>query len=166
LDDSIFLFGASFDEDMNIMGIRSYFKNTAKDNLNVKGWASWDSIKKGGQVVGDLVKDLKAPTSVAAKRNFADVVREYGLSENDLQLRMKSCLRTAAFCAILGLAALCWMIFLLTKGMFFSGVAAFSVGILMFAYAFREHFHYFEIKQRRLDCTVKEWFVSLFSRKK
>lgn len=148
------------------MGIRSYFKNTAKNNLNVKGWASWDSIKKGGQVVGELVKDFKVPTNGIVKRNFADAVREYGLSEHDIELRMRSSLRVSIFCAVLGLAAFCWMILLLIKAMFLSSIVALALAVLMFAYGFREHFHYFEMKQKRLDCTVKEWFLSLFSRKK
>lgn len=148
------------------MGIRSYIKNTAKNNLNVKGWSSWDSIKKGGQVVGELAKDFKVPTAEATKRTFDEAVREYGLTESDIQLRMKSSLRVAIFCAALGLAALCWTVLLLTKALFFSSVVAFALAVLMFAYGFREHFHYVEMKQKRLDCTVKEWFFSLFSRKK
>src|SRR3989338_448665 len=138
------------------MGIRSYIKNTAKNNVNVKGWTSWGAIKESANVVNSLVKDMKAPDKGApsVKQTFEAVMKQYGLSEKDISLRMKQSFMVAAACAILGLCAFGWIFVLLFKGMFLSSLVALSLSALMFAYAFREHFNYFQMKQRRLNCTL------------
>lgn len=150
------------------MGIRSYVKNTAKNNVNVKSWASWDTIKANSKVVNSLVNDLKAPDKNAPriKKTFDEAMKQYGLSEKDIALQMKQSFAVAAVCALLGLSAFGWMILLLFKAMFLSSLVAFSLSALMLAYAFREHFNYFQLKQRRLSCTFNEWFSSLFPRRK
>lgn len=143
------------------MGIGNYFKNTVKDNVNVKGWSAWNTIKENGKTIDGIIKDVKVDlTKPVQKTTFADVVKKAGLSENDIIARMKSYYRVALICALLGLGSLCWGFNLLFKSMFLSSLMAFSLSALMFAYAFREHFYYFQLKQRRLDCTVTEWFSS------
>ncbi len=150
------------------MGFRSYIKNTAKNNTNVKGWSSWNDIKSNAKTVYGFVEDLKpkAQDAIPIETTFEQMVRQYGLSENDLRSRMKTHLLVSVFCLLLGFFAIGWMIFLLTKLMFLPALVAFSLAALMFAYAFREHFFYFQIRQRRLNCTLTEWFSSLFSKKK
>ena len=150
------------------MGFRSYVKKTAKNNTNVRGWSSWDTIKENARTVCGFVEDLKprAQNAIPVQTTFEQMVSQYGLSESDLRSRMKTHFFVSVFCLILGCFAIGWMIFLLTKLMFLPALVAFSLAALMFAYAFREHFFYFQIKQRRLNCTPSEWFSSLFSKKK
>ena len=38
------------------MGIKSYFKNTVKNNVNVKGWASWDVVKNNAKMVAGFIE--------------------------------------------------------------------------------------------------------------
>lgn len=149
------------------MGLRDYVKSTVKDNTNVKSWSAWDAVRDNAKTVYGFVKDLKpADQSVAPiKITFEEAVRQYGLSEDDIRSRTKTHFVVAVFCLLLGFVAMGWMVFLLTKFMFLSAIVAFSLGALMFAYAFREHFFYFQMKQRRLNCTVKEWFSSFFAKK-
>ena len=149
------------------MGFRNYVKNTVKDNVNVKGWAAWDTIKQNSKTIGSLIQDLKAPdlSKSVVKITFAETMKKYGLTEKDLQRRMKTHLFVAVFCAVLGFGAIGWGIYLLSKGMITSALVALALAALMLAYTFREHFFYFQIKQRRLDCAVKEWFSNFFSKK-
>lgn len=142
------------------MGVRSYVKNTMKSNINVKAWTSWDTVKANTKTIGDITKDLKAPDVRAPRKaeTFETVVNKLGLSEVDVHARMRSHFFVAVVCTLLGMVSFFWMIFLFTKGMYLSGLMAFSVSILMFAYAFSEHFKYFQMKQKKLNCTFKEWF--------
>lgn len=151
------------------MGVRSYIKNTIKENSNMKGWASWDAIKENGRIVTGFVKDLKNPedgTTPPFAATFEEAAAKLGLSEADIQKQAKKHLWVSIGCTILGLAALAWTILLLFKVMLLSGLVALSLSALMFAYAFQENFRYFQMKQRRLNCTVSEWFSNLFSSKK
>lgn len=150
------------------MGVKNFVKSTFKANTNVKGWSSWEQIKENGKTVNNFFNDLKAPKPAAktTQLTFEQMVQQQKLTEKDLQTLKQSHLRVAICCALLGLGALGWMIYLLSKAMFLSSIVALSLSALMFAYAFREHFGYFQIKQKRLNCSVKEWFSSFFSKKK
>lgn len=150
------------------MGIRGFIKNTAKNNVNVKGWISWDSIKNNGKTVASLVSNLKVPDGkpTEVRSTFEALVKRDGLSEQDLQARRKSHIYVALGCVFLGLIGFVWTILLFMKLMFLSALVALSLTSLMFAYAFREHFYSFQIKKRSLDCTFKEWFSGFFSNKK
>lgn len=147
------------------MGLRSFIKNTAKTNTNVKGWASWGEIKQNAQVVGTFMDTFKKRNQTAQPETFEEAVKRLSLSEQDINARMKSYFRVAALCAILGFAALGWTFYLLLfRAMFLSSLVGLGLAGLMFTYAFREHFYYFQMKNRRLNCTVKEWFSSLLHR--
>lgn len=149
------------------MGVGSYFKRTVKANTNVKGWTSWNAIRGNARVVGRFIRDIRAPkTTVTANESFDEVIKRYGLTEQDLRARMRSYFRVAVLCAALGVLALLWMVYLFTKGMILPGFVALALASLMFSYGFREHFQYFQIQQRRLGCTVREWFSSFISRKR
>lgn len=149
------------------MGLRQYVKNTVKDNTNVKTWSSWETVKDNARTVYGFVQDLKPvdQTGLPVPTTFEAAIRQYGLSEADIRSRMRTHFFVAVFCLVLGFVAIGWMIFLLTKLMFLSALVAFSLGALMLAYAFREHFFYFQMKQRRLNCSVSEWFSSFFAKK-
>jgi len=155
------LLGQSF------MGIGSYFKRTVKANTNVTGWVSWNAIRNNANVVGRFIRDIKAPkTSPKTNESFEEAIKRYGLSEQDLRARMRSYFRVAILCVALGVLAFLWMIYLFIKEMIFPGFVALALASLMFSYGFREHFQYFQIQQRRLGCTVREWFSSFISRKR
>ena len=149
------------------MGIGNFFRRIVKNNTNVRGWMDWQSIRQNAKVVTSLVTDTAdaEKSKKQTAKSFEDAVRQYGLTENDIQVRMTGYRRIALFCALLGTIGFGWAIYLLFKGLFLSSLVSLSLGFLMFTYGFREHFHYFQMKKRRLDCTFKEWLHSLFSRK-
>ncbi|OGT62737.1 MAG: hypothetical protein A3I77_05610 [Gammaproteobacteria bacterium RIFCSPLOWO2_02_FULL_42_14] len=113
-----------------------------------------------------FARSLKPQAVTLEQETFEEAVRRYQLTEAQLQHRMNSYYRVAILCAILAVAALTWMVFLFVKAMIFPGIAALSLALLMFAYSFSEHFRYFLIRERRLGCTMSEWFFSLFGRKR
>lgn len=151
------------------MGIRSYVKNTFKANTNVKGWSGWDLLKSNAKVVKDFADDLKASNvdTSPVSLGFEEAMKKYGLTENDVMKQKRIHLIAALFSFVLALAALLWTLHLFfMKGMFLSSLVSLSLAVLMGSYGFREHFFYFQMKQRKLNCTVSEWVSSFFSGKR
>lgn len=149
------------------MGVGNFLKNTVKDNTNLKGWSSWVTVKDNAKTITGILKDVKAEaTEPLVKTTFEQTIKKFGLSESDLHARMNSYFRVSVVCALLGIAAFIWVFILFSKLMFLSGLMALALSALMFAYAFREHFYYFQMKKRRLDCTIAEWFASFSPSKK
>lgn len=148
------------------MGFRSYIKNTVKANTNVKGWSGWDTVKKNATVVKTFVDDLKVPETDASsvQLTFEAAMKKYGMTEADVAKGMKARLQSAWICLAFSIAALVWMVYLFYIGMFLSGLVSLSLSALMAAYGFREHFYYFQMKRRKLNCTINEWASSFLKR--
>jgi len=65
-------------------------------------------------------------------------------------------------CFIFACFGLGWCAYLFTKGMWMSSLVALSGAVLMLAYTAREGLVAYSIQQRRLNCTIKEWFLHFF----
>lgn len=155
------------------MGLGKFIKKTVKANTNVKSWISWDFIAQNARTVAGLAKSFsgvgtRSVEPLPADIDFNGLLKHYKLTEAELEVRKTTCFRSAVLCTCFGLFALIWMAYLFSHHLILPSVVAFSLSFLMFAYAFSEHFQYFQISQRRLNCTVREWFSSLItlSRKK
>lgn len=144
------------------MGFRDYVKNTVKANTNVKGWTGWDAVKGNARIVKNIVEGLKSPDVSASpvQLNFDEAMKQYQWTEKDVRNRMRMSLVMAVICVILSLFAFLWAFRMLWIGFFLSALASLALSALMLSYGFREHFLYFQLKQRRMNCTVKEWFSS------
>jgi intracellular multiplication protein IcmV len=142
------------------MGFRNYVKKTVKTNTNVKGWTGWDAVKGNAEIVKNFAQGLKTPVASAppVQLDFNETMKKYGWTEADVRSRMRMSLIVAIVCVVLSLFAFLWVFHMLLKGFFLSALASLALSALMLAYGFREHFLYFQLKQRRLNCTVKEWF--------
>jgi intracellular multiplication protein IcmV len=151
------------------MGIREYVKRTVKANTDVKSWAAWDTIKGNAKVVESLAADMKfaETTAPSAGISFEEAMKKYGLSETGLSHQMRTRFLVAWACFALAFAAFFWAFYLsIFKGMLLSALVSLSLGLLMGVYGFREHFFYFQLKQRKLNCTIAEWVAYFFSFKR
>ncbi len=145
------------------MGLKKVVKNEVKSGFNVKRWLGVSQIKSSTKTVGVLFKGaLMRDKKEKRKESFEQAVQRLGLSESDIRNRMQVLLKTAIGCAVLGLLVLVYMFYLLFKGMFIPSFLSLMLSAMLFAYAFREHFNYFQMRERHLGCTVKQWFHGTF----
>jgi intracellular multiplication protein IcmV len=149
------------------MGFKKTIKRGVTSTFNVKRWLASDQIKQSGKTVKNLYNDLYGKkTKGKVFKSFEECVRHYGLTEDDIKKREKSCLLMSVTLAILAVPCFAYAIYLFATSFFLSGVVALSLSALLLAYAFRENFNYFQIKQRRLGCTWQEWFNATFKGKR
>lgn len=147
------------------MGLRRFVKKQAQSNFNVKKWIGFDQVKRTGGFISETYRDLyQQGKTDGVKETFEDAMRRYNLSEADLQRRMKSSLMIARICTIFGGVVLLYTFYLFALSDMISGLLTLAFSALMLVYGFREHFNYYQMKQRRLGCSVSEWFRSLYSK--
>ncbi len=145
------------------MGFKKVVKKGFFSGFNAKRWVGMDQIKRSGGTVKDLYADLykKKGDEVPRKETFEECVQRYGLSEKDIQKKMKIFQLLAVGFFIGSFFVFAYTVFLFSTGMFLAGMVSLMLTFLLWAYAFREHFNYYQMKQRRLGCTVQEWFSSI-----
>ena len=149
------------------MGFFSTVKKGLTFGIKPKKWIGTDSLKRNGKDIVQMYQQLveKKPTS-DRRENFSECMQRYGLSEADVQKRMKKSQRTAYGFLAVGGAALVYAIYWWTQGRFLPGILSIVMTLLLSAHAFREHFNYFQIKQRRLGCTFSDWLAFVSGKKK
>lgn len=149
------------------MGIRNMFKKGLFSGLNLKRWVGFNQIQDNGRVIGELFETvIKNPSQqeTTRKESFEECMRRLNMTEEDLQKRIKHGKKIILFC-FLGIAAtLVYLFYLLTNGRYIPSFVSFTLSLLFLAYAFREHFNIYQMRQRRLGCSFKEYFNSLFKR--
>lgn len=127
--------------------------------IKVREWTDWERMKEFTLYLWTGIKKFFVPQSNSADtESFAAAKKRLNLTENDLLMRQKGLLRTsmlmAFFALLLFLYAMYHLYYFNIKG----SILSFVVMAIAIVLAFRYHFWYFQIKERKLGCSVHEWF--------
>jgi len=112
-----------------------------------------------GSFIKNSVGRLITPTKLQRQESFAEAVERMDLTDDDLELRKISFLRQSVFFLIFGVFLILLAFYRLYLAEIGSGILIFLLSFALLAYAFRAHFWYFQIKHRKLGCTMQEWWV-------
>lgn len=137
-----------------------------KKGLRVSRWVGTDRIRGDAKTVKSIATNLFKSEDAEATKNldFEACLKHYKMTEDDLKLRMQQAKKWILFCLGGSALAFIYMIYQFSAHEFIAGFVCFMIGALTLAYAFREHFNLFQMRQRKLGCTFSEWFSSLISR--
>lgn len=132
--------------------------------FDVRSWADWDRTKT---ISGYFLQQFKIffipkRDDDTTASSFETEVAKQNLSENDLIVRQKSLMRLVYI--MLGMAFLFFVyaLYQLMYGSILGVILSWILMLISIVLAFRYHFWYFQIKQRKLGCTLSEWFQKNF----
>jgi intracellular multiplication protein IcmV len=145
------------------MKIRRAVKNTVKPFVDVKTWVGYDQLKQSVSSVLGMFKGVWSTKSDPEnKETFEEATQRLGLTEEALAERKKAFVFLMLFYCLIALGLFVYAYYLLTEGSYHGALASFSIMFIAWVQAFRYHFWLFQLKQRKLGCTFKEWFHSTF----
>lgn len=143
------------------MAKQGRIKRAVKPFVNVTYWVNYDEHKSTWSKLLASVTSLLFPTlEPKRKETFEQAVQRMNISERGLATRQKQCLSFAVLFFIAGVILLVYTASLLLNKEFAASFLGIGVTSLVFTYAFRYHFWYFQIKNRRLGCSLAEWWSS------
>jgi intracellular multiplication protein IcmV len=151
------------------MGIKSGFKKTFGTGLNPKQWVGSDQLKKDSKTLAKMVGSVLKRSKKAAKtkETFEEAVSRFNLTPDDIKKRMKSAKEIVMILLVASAFLVVYAVYQwFFLGHFIAGFTCLILTVLTLSYAFREHFHLFQMRQRRLGCSYKEWLNSTFKRVK
>ncbi|QBR83300.1 type IV secretion protein IcmV [Legionella israelensis] len=126
--------------------------------FNVRAWIDYDRIKAAWLYIKNGIKKLFIPQKKVKKADFNRVVEEMNLTEKDLISRQKALKRLSIFMVIVAFGIFTYAGYHLFSGNIRATVVSLVVMLIALTLAFRYHFWYFQIKERKLGCTFREWF--------
>lgn len=137
-----------------------------KPFVNVKAWMGYTQLKEGAVSIGGSLKDIFTPAKGGVEETFEEAMQRMNLTEADIQKRKKEFFRLFIIYLIIALGTLGYTIYLANQHAIMATIASFAVTLVIVAQAFRFHFWLFQLKQRKLGCTFREWLDSGFGEEK
>ncbi len=147
------------------MGFKSILKTGLFSGLSPKRWVGYDQIKRDTVGVGQIAKEVfRHEKTAGRKETFDEAMKRFNLTEDDIKKRMKSAKQLVGIFLGFGGLLFLYLIYQWTTVRILDGFICLVLMLLVLTYAFKEHFNLFQMRHRRLGCTYKEWFRSMFKK--
>lgn len=141
------------------MGLWTGVKKVAKPFVDVSSWANVNQIKTFGGAIVDMGKSLFIPQQPLHEETFEEAARRLRLTEKDIKDREQQFRYLTIVFSIISLSLLGYFISLIIMhGSIFAKIVTFVLFLIVLAKLFSYHFWLYQTKQRRLGCTLREWF--------
>jgi intracellular multiplication protein IcmV len=129
-------------------------------DVRIDKWMSVDYLKETTGHIKSIVQDVMVPKKARYSETFDEAIKRLDLTEADIAARKNEFTRLFRFFTILSLVVVVYGLYLAFSGNFVSALIAFCLSFYSFTQAFRFHFWLFQLKHRKLGCTIREWFNS------
>lgn len=139
-----------------------------KRTFPIKKWCDFDRLQQATLYLVQGAKRLFIPTKLpqSKKEAFETVVKKFNVTTKHLDTQARALRWWGRLLCISGLGVAGWGVYHMSHSSFRASLISFIIMGIAFVLAFRYHFFAFQIQQRKLGCTFKEWVqYGLFRRK-
>lgn len=127
-------------------------------NIRVDHWVGAGYLKKSIGQTCNLAKSLFTAEKPEHQETFEESLVRLNISAADLKIRETQLVRLFAIHLLIALVIFSYSIYLFYSANWAGGCMSLCLALYPLALAFRFHFWLFQIKQRKLGCTIKEWW--------
>ena len=120
-------------------------------------WLDVSRIKGFTQYVIDLGKKLFLPQPQKAEETFTEAKTRLKLSDEQLQKREQALFRVSALMVFFAVLLFFYAIYQMVYGSILGVILSVVVTLIALTLAFRYHFWYFQIKEKKLGCSWRIW---------
>lgn len=126
--------------------------------INIPMWIDWERMKSISWYLWSGFKKFFVPQKNISKESFKEIQHRLHLNDSDLMARQIGLLRLSKLMLCGAILLFGYTIYLFADGGWRGGVVGLIVTAIAIVLAFRYHFWYFLIKERKLGCTFQEWY--------
>ena len=139
------------------MAKKGRVKGAIKGLFNFKLWMGYDRLVDQGRSIKDSYDGIFTPQVSSRKEDMEQVKSRFGLNESDLDKKASELFRLAVTMVVLFFPVISYALYLLWNFHWHAGILALVVSGFPIVLAFRYHFWYYQVKERRLGITFSEW---------
>lgn len=131
-------------------------------NFKVTKWAGLDQIKDSSKSVVNLGRHLFTAEQANYVETFEEAMQRLNITEAELNARRKEFTRLLFIYLIVALSIFSYSIYVVAVHKNFMGfMMGFAITIYALTYVFKYHFWIYQIKHKKLGCTLREWFLDI-----
>lgn len=144
------------------MGLFRSSKKVASKVVDVRvdRWMSWDYLADTTDRIKSMVVSIAVPQKSTYAETFEEAMQRLGLTEEDLAHRKKEYTQLFYFFLVLFGTVVLYALYMGFNGHLIASLISFCLSLYCLTQAFRFHFWLFQIKNRKLGCSIKEWINS------
>lgn len=136
-----------------------------KRTFNVHAWLDVDRVKSATTDIGQAMKGIFVPKrSKKPAESFEDAMERMHLTNKDLAEKGAALFRLSMLMLLVAILILGYAGYELYYGAYKATIVSLAVSLIALALAFRYHFWSFQIKVRKLGCSLGEWYRGCFKR--
>ncbi len=129
-------------------------------DVRVDRWMSWDYLGETAERFKILFLDIVIPKKANTVETFEEAMQRLDLTENDLIERQKEFTRLCYFFIFIAMTIIVYALYMAFHGSMTTSLISFCLALYALTQAFRFHFWLFQLRNRKLGCTIKEWMNS------
>ena len=142
-----------------------FFRTTGKIfgsivNIRVDQWLGLDYIKYSLGQTKTLVKNLFTVKKAESYETFEQAMKHFNITEEDLKQKEKELTNLFVIYLLTAFIILLYTVYSFYSGFLISGIMSLCITLYPLSMAFRFHFWLFQIRHRKLGCTLKEWWYN------
>ena len=120
-----------------------------------------ENYKKSFESCKSIIKDVFKRSKATNPETFDEALERMSITEADLRERYLDYQKMYYLFISISLALFLYSFYLLFTGYYFAFFLGLAVTALSLVQAFKRHFWMFQVRQRRLGCTLREWWRDL-----
>ncbi len=128
-------------------------------NFNVRRWVAYDEIKDNTRGLFEIGRSMFTPEQANFNETFEEAMQRLNITEDQLMQRRKEFMRLAFIFTFIAVAIFTYSVYIAYYHKNIMGfIMGFCITLYTLTHVFRYHFWIYQIKHRKLQCTLKEWF--------
>ncbi len=134
--------------------------------VDVSSWMDLKGVQRSGEgIVASAKRFQQSVPSSGLKETFEEAMARLDIDEKFLEKRKRQCYFTAWFYTGCGSALLLYAFYLLSTGYIVSSFVTYVMSALAYVFAYREGLWYYQMKIRKLGCSMTDFFAFITGRK-
>lgn len=131
-------------------------------NFKVNKWFGIDQVKDSSKNFLNLGRSVFIPQQSDHVETFEQAMQRLNITEAELKQRQKEFTRLMIVYLLISIAIFCYSIYIVVEHKNLMGfMMGFAVTLYSLTYVFRYHFWIYQIKNKKLGCTLREWFLDI-----
>lgn len=146
------------------MGFFSGLKNAGSYvfNFKVTKWLGVDQIKDSTKSFTNVGRNLFISQQADFPETFEEALVRLNITAEQLEQRKREFTKLMIIYIIIALMVFCYGIYIVAYYRNFMGfIMSFAITIYALTHAFRYHFWIYQIKNKKLGCSLREWFLDI-----
>lgn len=131
-------------------------------NFRVGKWLDYDMLRRSTSKIVSITRTTFSPEQAERTETFEQAMERLNLTEAELQQRQVEFSSLLVIYILIAAAIFSYSVWIVYANKnimgFFMG---FCITIFALSHAFRYHFWIYQIKHRKLGCSLRDWFLDL-----